>query len=370
MQKNNVKIAVDIREIKHNQITGIGRFLKIFLDNISEQEKKNIYLLADNDTDISLYGYPFNTINLKAPFTLWYDQIVIPKILNNENIDIFYSPYYKLPFLLKCKKIITIPDLHFLKPILRTGLSVMKPFRTYFKMALNRADKVITISEFSKTEILRQFDISEQKIEVIYLGVDKKFKPSNKEGADKLRDIYGVDFKYILYIGNMKPHKNIKGLIEAYNLLDSKDKNNYRLVIIAKKDENFKELKKFVGNLSLDNNIIFLDFVPDDDLVLFYDFAEIFVFPSFYEGFGLPPLEAMACGTPVISSYSTSLREILGDSALYINPYDMIEISQKISSVLNDNKLREKLRSQGLIHAKKYDSAVFSHNLLEAIERV
>jgi glycosyltransferase involved in cell wall biosynthesis len=371
MQKKDCKIAVDIREIKYNQITGIGRYVKNFLDNIGREEKKNIHLLADNDTNIAPYRNLFKTIILKAPFTLWYDQIVIPKILKKKKIDIYFSPYYKLPLLSKCKKILTIHDLHFLAPLLRKGISTIKPFSAYLKMALKQADKIITVSEFSKAEILRQFNISSGKnIEVIYLGVDEKFKPLNKERADKLKEIYGIDSRYILYLGNMKPHKNIKGLIEAYSLLDGKVKKDYKLIIVAKKDDNFSELRKLVENLSLNNNIMFFDFVPDDDLVLFYNLAEVFVFPSFYEGFGLPPLEAMACGTPVISSYTTSLREVLGDSALYIDPYNTIEISQKISRILNDNELKDKLKSQGLLRAKKYDPAVFSGNLLEAIESV
>jgi len=365
-----MKIAIDARELKQKQVTGICRILKLFLDSISDVDRKYIYLLADNKTDTSSYSDIFHIIKMKAPFTFWYDQVTIPKILKNENIDVFFSPYYKMPFLSKCKKIITICDLHFFKPLLWKGSSRIKPFKTYLRMALKQADKIITISKFSKTEILRQFDISEQKIKVIYLGVDKKFKPLNKEQTYKLRDTYGINFKYILYIGNMKPHKNVEGLIKAYSPLSDEIKETYKLIIIAKKDENFIPLNKIVRKSNLQNNVIFLDFVPDDDLLLFYNFAELFVFPSYYEGFGLPPLEAMSCGTPVISSYTTSLREVLGESALFFNPYDIKEISRRISDVLNNNELKETLRSKGISHAKKYDNIVFSNDLLEEIKGI
>lgn len=166
----------------------------------------------------------------------------------------------------------------------------------------------------------------------------------------------------------MMPSKNVRGLIEAYNLLSREEKESYKLIIIAKKDENFRKLQKDVRKLSLENSILFIDFVPDDDLAIFYNFAEVFVFPSFYEGFGFPPLEAMACGTPVISSYTSSLREVLEDNALYINPCNVEEISQALSKILAENKLKQIFKEKGIIHSKKYNAVVFSQKLLKEIE--
>ena len=286
------------------------------------------------------------------------------------NINIFFSPFYKMPLWGRFKKIATIHDVHFTKLVLRKGISRFKPYTFFLKRIIRCADKIITVSEFSKNMLIKQFKAPENKIKLVYNGVDPKFKIVDRSNFDILRSKYNVSFKYILYVGNLKKHKNVKGLIKAYSLLSDAQKNLYKLIIIAKHIESFKHLQRIVERLGLEDNVYFLDSVEDDDLVLFYNFAEMFVFPSYYEGFGLPPLEAMACGTPVISSYATSLKEVLGDSALYINPYSIQEIAQRIQELLNYQQLRSSLIEKGKIHVQEFSPKKFAANLYREIEGI
>ena len=370
MISNKYKIAIDIRELKYKKITGIGRFLRLFLDNLSLEDKQKICLIADKHTDISDYKNYFKVITINAPFTLWYDQISLPHTLHRYSIDIFFSPYYKMPLWGKFKKIVTIHDVHFSKIFLRKGISRFKPYSFFLKLIIRCADKIITVSEFSKNELIKLFKASPNKIKVVYNGIDNKFKVLDRENFDLLRSKYTIDFKYILYVGNLKKHKNIQSLVEAYNLLSEEEKKSYKLIIVAKQEEGFKCLQSTVKKFSLENNIYFLDFVEDNDLVLFYNFAEMFIFPSYYEGFGLPPLEAMTCGTPVISSYTTSLKEILGESALYIDPDNTQQITEKIQELLNSPGLRNSLIEKGKVHVQEFSSTKFAARLYREIEEV
>ncbi len=360
-----MKIAVDSRELKYNHITGTSRYLRLFLNNLNADEREKVCLLVDDKTDFSDYKDLFKIIVAQSPVTLWYDQVTIPAILRRNKIDVFFSPFFKIPFFAKSKRVITIHDLHFLKGILRTGISRFKPFICYLRQAIRSCDKIITVSEFSKQEIISMFKTREDKIKVVYNGIAKGFKAADRKQYEVLRSKYAINYEYILYVGNMKPHKNIEGLIKAYNLLG--DKNNNKLIIMAKKDKNFRRLENLVKSLSLERKVVFLDFVSDEDLVLFYSFANAFVFPSFYEGFGLPPAEAMACGVPVVASDATSLKEILGEAALYFNPYNIGEMHKILSELISNDKLKSEYRNKGIIQAEKYSAKQFSENLFKEL---
>jgi len=366
MQKGHIKIAIDARELKKDLTTGIKRFLKNFLDNIKE---KNIYLCIDKNTYIGDYKDKFNILKINTDFTFYYDFFCLNNLIKKNNIDIFFSPYYKAPLFNRARRIITIHDLHFLNPSLRKGLNKIKPFISYLKVLIKNSCKIITVSEFSKSQIIKNFSVSKDKIKVIYNGISEIFKKVPEGYKIKLKEKYSIDFPYILYVGNILPHKNLGGLILAFNILQKKYKD-YRLIIIAKRDKNFFKLFNLIKGLNLEKKIIFFDFVSDDDLVLFYNFANIFVFPSFYEGFGLPPLEAVSCGVPVICSYIEPLREILDNSVIYFDPYSFYDIAKKIDLILSDDKLRIDLKKKGEEIIKKYRVDTFANSLLKEIYEI
>ncbi|MCM8787048.1 MAG: glycosyltransferase family 4 protein [Candidatus Omnitrophica bacterium] len=369
MQKNsNLKIAIDARELKKNILTGTARFLKNLLDNI--EADKNIFLCVDKKTAINNYNEKFSILEASGILTAWYDQITLKNFLKNYKIDIFFSPYYKMPFFASTKRIITIHDLYFLKPMLRKGLDRFKPFVFYLKKALNLANKIITVSQYSKEEIIRTFDIEENKVKVIYNCVGKIFKKIDHINQEYFFKKYRIEQPYILYVGNFYPHKNIKGLLEAFFIFLKKFSTSYKLVVIAKKNRFFGDIFEYAKEIKVFDSIIFLDFVNDEDLVYFYNFAEFFILPSFYEGFGLTTLEAIACGNVATVSNIKSLREIFADAVIYFNPYDAKDIFEKMVVLIKDDKLKANLKEKSINLLEKFSAENFSSKLLEEIKNV
>ena len=221
-------------------------------------------------------------------------------------------------------------------------------FDNYFFQNLERSDMLITGSNYSKEEILEQTNFKEKQIRVIYHGIDHNlFKVYQKPQVD-----FDLPQKYILSVGSIEPRKNLIGLLKAYNLLDRELKQKYKLVLVGFKGWENREIMEIIEKNK--ESIHYLGFITDEELAKVYNLASLFVFPSFYEGFGLPPLEAMACGTPVVSSNSSSLPEVGGDAVVYCDPNDCSDIKDKIAMVLHDKDLQKEMIDKGLEQAKKF----------------
>jgi glycosyltransferase involved in cell wall biosynthesis len=214
---------------------------------------------------------------------------------------------------------------------------------------------VLTVSEASKRDILKYFHIPEAKVDVIYNGIDERFwSPPDAADVDRIRERYQLDGRFVLYAGNIKPHKNIERLIEAFHTLKQHGFDDVKLLIIGDEVSKYATLRRAVHRYKLHKHVRFFGFVPDQTLAVLYRLAALFVFPSLYEGFGLPPLEAMASGTPVITSNVSSLPEVVGDAALLIDPYEPDAIAAAIERLLTDARLREDLRARGLKRAREF----------------
>ena len=200
---------------------------------------------------------------------------------------------------------------------------------------------------------MKYLKIPEDKIHVIYLGCSQAFQPLAAD--EKLRtteEKFKIKGNFILYVGTLEPRKNLKGLIQAY--AQTQAKNEFLLVLAGGKGWKYEHIFRLVEKLKLQDRVIFTGYVPEDDLPGLYKRASLFVYPSYYEGFGLPPLEAMACGLPVIVSNSTSLPEVVGDAGVYVDPYDIRQMSATIDTVLSDSDLLETLRRRGPERAKLF----------------
>jgi glycosyltransferase involved in cell wall biosynthesis len=222
--------------------------------------------------------------------------------------------------------------------------------------ATHRAARVITVSEASKRDILRYFRVAESRIDVIYNAIDDRFwQAPDPEEIDRVRQRYQLIAPFVLYAGNIKPHKNLERLIEAFHLLrqDAAFKD-VQLLIIGDEVSKYANLRRAVHRHKLHKHVRFFGFVPDRTLAALYRLANVFVFPSLYEGFGLPPLEAMASGTPVITSNVSSLPEVVGDAAVMIDPYEPAAIADAMQRVLTDEALRADLRRRGLARAREF----------------
>jgi glycosyltransferase involved in cell wall biosynthesis len=222
--------------------------------------------------------------------------------------------------------------------------------------ATHRAARVITVSEASKRDILRYFRVAESRIDVIYNAIDERFwqEPDTDE-IDRVRQRYQLNAPFVLYAGNIKPHKNLERLIEAFHILrQSPAFKDVQLLIIGDEISKYATLRRAVHRHKLHKSVRFFGFVPDRTLAALYRLANVFVFPSLYEGFGLPPLEAMASGTPVVTSNVSSLPEVVGDAAIMIDPYEPAAIADAIERVLTDDALRADLQRRGLARAREF----------------
>jgi glycosyltransferase involved in cell wall biosynthesis len=214
---------------------------------------------------------------------------------------------------------------------------------------------VLTVSESSKRDILRFVDIKPDKIDVIYNAYDPRFAVEpHEEDISRVRERYQLQDEFVLYAGNVKPHKNLERLIEAFHLVRRRGLDDLRLVLIGDEISRYAALRRAVHRHQLHKYVRFLGYLPEDTLAVMYRLAGVFVFPSLYEGFGLPPLEAMASGTPVVTSNVSSLPEVAGDAAVLVDPYDPNAIANGIYQVLTDSQLRRDLRARGAARARQF----------------
>jgi glycosyltransferase involved in cell wall biosynthesis len=221
--------------------------------------------------------------------------------------------------------------------------------------AARKSNRILTVSEASKRDILKFFNVSPDKVAVIYNAIDERFlAPADAERMDLVKQRYQLDDPFVLYVGNIKPHKNIERLIDAFGRARARGCDGMRLVIIGDEISKYPGLRQTVHRHKLDKHVRFLGFQPTETLAAFYRLARVFVFPSLYEGFGLPPLEAMACGTPVVTSNVSSLPEIAGGAALLVDPYNVDSIAEGICRAVGDETLRADLVTRGLERARSF----------------
>ena len=370
-----MRIGIDGRELKNKVITGTGRPLLNFLKYAPRYRPDWEFIIFTNQHAAPDFRFPNLKIKvIPEHLTLWWDQVKLPYYIKKEKIDLFFSPYYKGPFLTSSDLIVTIFDLLFLKVPF-----YIKPARSLYNFYLKniivgpitkKAKAVITCSRHSKKDIAEILNMPQDKIKVIPLSADDRFRTVDTESVNKMKTRYGLKGKYMLYVGVLAPHKNIQGLIEAYSRLSKDLKQEYRLVIAGRKTSYYPRLLKLTQDLKIGANVTFTDFFNDADLPALYSGADLFIFPSFYEGFGLPPLEAMACGTPVIASDVTSLPEVIGDAGIMVDPKDIDGLTKAMGRLLTDAGLKNEMRERGLKRAKLFQADEIARKILNTFEEI
>ena len=339
---------------------GIGTYVRNLLRHLSRLDAQTEYVLFCREADCSSVeelGPNFRAIaEVAKPYSV-SEQLRIPMDLRREKIDLFHAPHYVLPLLTPCKSVVTIHDcIHLRFPqYLPNRLGLAYAWSSMW-VATHRASRVLTVSEASKRDILHYYSIPDHRIDVIYNAIDDRLgEEPSPEDIERVRDRYQLNAPYVLYAGNIKPHKNLERLIEAFHMLrQDPDLAHVKLLIIGDEISKYATLRRAVHRYKLHKYVRFFGFVPDKTLAVLYRLARVFVFPSLYEGFGFPPLEAMASGAPVITSNVSSLPEVVGDAALLIDPLDPVAISDAMRRVLMDSDLRENLRQRGLRRVKEF----------------
>jgi len=251
------------------------------------------------------------------------------------------------------------------------GDTYLKIFNEEMPKIVERCDGIITVSEYSKEDIANTFNYQKEKIYVTHLAAEDIYFPIDKERSNNMiKTQYGITGDYILYVGGFSPRKNIVGLIEAFSKLIPKYKKDIKLVIAGKQGKSYSIYKKRTIDLGIEDKVIFPGFIQIEHLPYLYNASKLLAYPSFYEGFGLPPVEAMACGVPVITSNVTSIPEVLGESAVFINPQDVDELCNSMYEVLCDENLRDSLIIKGLVRSSELSWKKTANETLLAFNKI
>lgn len=369
-----MRIGIDARMLK---ASGIGTYLTNLLLELDKLDKRNEYIIFILTKDIKNLelSSKFKLVTTNFPWYSFKEQIFFPSLLNKYKIDIMHFPHFNIPVFYRGKFIVTIHDLTHLDFKLSRASAHNRLYYEFkhqthkivFRKAIVNSRKIITVSNYVKNQILERFNVGKSKIEVTYESADSDVANLSKQISIKTQQgilkKFNIKPPYIFYVGNTHPHKNIEGLIRAFAEL-RKRYQYLQLVLSGKEDFFWRRLKSAVNDKNI-KDVKFTGFLEKDELVSIYKNAQAFIFPSFSEGFGIPPLEAMICGTAVVSSNKTALPEIIDDAAMYFDPYDPEDIVEKISLVLNDNKLRKRLIEAGKKRVKDFSWERLAKQTLE-----
>jgi len=357
-----MKILIDFTQIPLEK-AGVGVYALNQLNEICRLDGKNFYYVLAQDDEKSLDFTNcdnFKIIKVKSSLFRRFvlrsllEQIYIPYLALKYKIDIVHSLHYSFPVFLHAKKVVTLPDMTVFKMPKRHLISKVLWFRSFIYMAAFLADKVICISRSTQKDFLEKFNFAEKRTQVIYLGKSSLFRPDlTAEEMRQVREKYRINSNYLLYLGTIEPRKNIKNIILAFNKF-LEEGNDYQLVIAGKKGWGFEEIFSLVEELHLNSKVVFTGFIDEKDKPYLICGAKIFIYPSIYEGFGIPVLEALACGVPTITSNISSLPEVAGDAALFVEPSSVDDIYSKINKLLNDRALYTQLKQRAVEQASKF----------------
>lgn len=344
-----MRIGLDARMLTYS---GIGTYLRNLVSMLLDLPGEEEYFLFGKDAEVQsiLKERRYRGITWKAgPYDLWS---LLMNPIKKSNVDVFHCPHYNMPFGIKQSSVITIHDLiHLVCPDLLTDRRAHWYASWMLPSAAHRASHIITVSEYSKHEILQHLKIPETKVTVIYHGVEEAFHPLSKVEVESYRIARRLPERFLLSVGLLKPHKNVVRLLQAFSALHL---DGVSLILVGKRDSRYRELDMILEKETLHQNVIFLSSIPFEELPLLYNAAESLILPSLYEGFGLPALEAMACGTPVVCSQATSLPEVVGDAAVLVDPLLVSSLAEGMKNILGDFTLRSELRRKGLERAKQF----------------
>jgi glycosyltransferase involved in cell wall biosynthesis len=372
-----MRIAIDIRKINE---FGIGTYIWNLVRNLAAIDGQNEYLLIGSTRNFHELG-PL-TPNFKHLYqadedTPWRHHIAIPIAVRRQNVDIVHVPHHEAPLFSPSKLVVTVHDcVHLLFP--HEDSSKFRNYRSYLqtKRVVESARHVLAVSKSTKEDLINIFETPESKISVVHNALDERFAITHTpEERKHVLERYQLKDPFVLYSGKIRPHKNLHRLIEAFAVLKSElseDERykNLKLIIIGDELSKHQYLRLTVIRSGAQQDVRFFGFVPYPILRVFYQSATLFAFPSLYEGFGLPPLEAMASRTPVIASNTSSLPEVLDDAAVLVNPENVFDIARGMKLILFDEVLRQKLVQKGVEQVAKFSWRVAAQKVLQTYELV
>ena len=349
-----MRVAIDIRRAGD---FGVGTYIRNIVNQLARLDGATHYLLIGQRQHLEEFDRlpeNFALLDYSADPASFRTHFHLPLLLQRRQVDILHMPWLYAPAVVPCRLVMTVHDLTDLFSLPSGASPLVQTGRLFFaRRAVAKASRILAVSHSSKRELARVFAIPENKIEVIYNAVDERFiREPLPPDADRILERHAVNYPFVLYAGNIKPQKNLARLIEAFavvkaDLRDDPQFSRLKLLLIGDELTKHPDLRRAVVRTRVREEVRFLGFVPYPVLRVFYSRAQAFLFPSLYEGFGLPPLEAMAHGTPVLTSNISSLPEVFSQAALLVNPEHIFEIARGIRQILTERVLRETLIQRG-----------------------
>ena len=374
-----MKIAIDVRRMTE---FGVGTYIRNVVRTLGRLDRENKYLLIGPSAKVEEIGSlppNFHAVPLyQAERSLkgWWE---FRGVLQRLNCDLLHVPnVFAVPRALPCPYVMTVHDMLEHMSLGRKRNDVWRSVHFQLtRRVLRGAARIFAVSNFTKTEMEKLFGIPPQRIEVVYNAIDERFLHGHASVADRelIAKRYQVTYPFLLYAGRVSAHKNVVRMIEAFSALKGELEKegafpDLKLIIIGDDLSGNPDLRRTVVRSGVQNDVRFLGFVPIEVLRIFYDSAKIFIFPSLYEGFGLPPLEAMAHGTPVVTSNVSSLPEVVGNAAVLVNPENVFEIMRALHRVLLDQGLRERMKERSYLQAGKFSWEKSVRRILEVYRQV
>ncbi len=355
-----MRIGIDAR-MYSTEFTGVGRYVYELVHNLIKLDKKNEYVLFMNREEYDKFDPPNKRISkvlANARHYSFAEQTRFWWVLQRAKLDLMHFTHFNAPILYRRPSIVTIHDLtlSFFPGKKMNSAFYRTAYNVVLKNAVRHAKRVIAVSKNTKKDLVEITHTSPSKIEVVYEGVGEQFGPKEDKGlVEDLQKKYNITKEFMLYTGVWRSHKNLVNLIRSFALLQEDESFESQLVITGKEDPYYPEVKRTVKELGLEHEVIFTGLAPEDELIALYQSAKLYVYPSLYEGFGLPPLEAMRCGTPVVASKNSCIPEVCGEeNALYFDPYDPEDMANVMRRVWLDEELQKELHEKGLKHSRKF----------------
>ncbi|MBN1258738.1 glycosyltransferase family 4 protein [Candidatus Peregrinibacteria bacterium] len=354
-----MKIGIDAR-MYGPAFTGIGRYTSELIKNLARLDSKNrytVFLRKQVFDDFQAPGPNFEKALADFPHYSFGEQIGFLKLLNASRLDLMHFTHFNAPIFYRRPSVVTIHDLtlSFFPGKKMTNFFHRLGYHVAMRSVTRHAKAIIAVSRHTKADIEKAFGIPSEKITVIYNGVSDNFGGTAPTSRTDLMQKFGISRPYFLYTGVWRDHKNVVGMVKAFAELNKEMGGQYNLVITGRYNPAYREIPDTIRELKLENDVPLVGLVADSDLLALYKNAIAYVFPSFYEGFGLPPLEAMQCGTPVVASNTSAIPEVCGEgNALYFDPYDLKDIKDKMKLIATDPIIRQRLIEHGKEHVKGF----------------
>lgn len=374
-----MKVAIDVRRMTE---FGVGTYIRNVVRTLSRLDQDSTYFLVGSPAKIAECGplpRNFQAVELTADDNTLKGCVEFRATVRRLGCNVAHIPHmFWMPRGLSCPYVLTVHDLLEHMYGSRNFSSLRRSLHFYLtRRVLRGAARVMAVSQFTKSEIEKLLGVADERIEVVYNAIDERFLHGHASDADRqlIAERYQVNYPFLLYAGAIRPHKNVVRIIEAFSALKSelaKERRyaDLKLIIIGDDLSSHPRLRRTVVSGGVQNDVRFLGFVPIEVLRIFYDVAKIFVFPSLYEGFGLPPLEAMAHGTPVVTSNTSSLPEVVGNAALMVNPENVFEIRRALQQALLDGEVRARMKKMGYEQAQRFSWEISVARILETYREV